>query len=193
MHRNPVKRGLASDEQLQAFAEGLTQQCAAWPKVRASVLPWYSRQLFDRLLVQRAKIVLRESEEAARIGKAYHILRKALAEKLFVRTFQVYSTDRSDWGVDLIGAIAELGQDEVPDEARRHFARQVRLMCAGNPKDLQGMNSVFLEQQQVSKDHPFEVAAFAVWKACRAVGVPTQTLSPLASFLKAKAPFLSLS
>jgi hypothetical protein len=116
-----------------------------------------------------------------------------LAEKLFVRTFQVYSTARSDWGVDLIGAIAELGQEEVPDEARRHFAKQLELLCAGNPKDLQGKNSVFLEQQQVSKDHPFEVAAFAVWKACGAVGVPTQTLTPLANFLKAKAPFLSLS
>jgi hypothetical protein len=181
------------DEQLQSFAEGVTQQCAAWPKVRAGVLLWYARQLFDRLLVQRAKIVLRESEDAARIAKAYHIVRKALAEKLFVRTFQVYSTARSDWGVDLIGAIVELGQDEVPDEARRHFAKQLEHLCAGNSKDLQGMNAVFLEQQEVSKAHPFEVAAFAVWKACTAVGVPTQTLSPLANFLKAKAPFLSLS
>lgn len=182
-----------SDEHLQAFAEDITRRCAPWPKVRAGVLLWYARQLFERLLVQRAKIVLRESEDAARIAKAYYILRQALADRLFVRTFQVYSSARSDWGVDLIGAIAELGQDEVPDETRRHFAKQLELLSAANPEHMRGMNLVFLEQQEVSKDHPFEVAAFAVWKACRAVGVPAQSLSPLTDFLKAKAPFLSTS
>ena len=182
-----------TDENLQSFAERVTRECIVWPKVHAGILLWYARQLFERLLVQKAKIVLRESEDVARIAKAYQILRKALAEKLFVRTFQVYSTTRSDWGIDLIGAITELSQDEVPDEARRLFAKQLELLCVANPKDLQGMNSVFLKHQQISKDHPFEVAAFAVWKACKAVGVPTQMLSGVSDFLKAKAPFLSLN
>ncbi len=178
-----------SDPAFQVFAEDIAEKCTPWPQARAAVLLWYARGLFDRLLVQKAKLVLRDAEEAARNSRSDSMLRMALEERLFVRAPQIYfSPQRQDWMLDVIVAIVELSHETVSDEARTNFAKSLRSLSANNPRSLSRLNSVFADHEALWEKQSFTNAVLAMLRVGQDLKAPSHLLASLEAFVRQTHP-----
>jgi Cap4 dsDNA endonuclease len=180
-----------TDTTFQTFSETLHKECAEWPQAQAAILMWHARGLFDRLLIQKAKMLIGEAEDAARNSKAYFILKMAIEERLFRRIPQFYLTfNRSAWLIDVIAATIELGQEHIPSETRSNFAKTFRALCSANQQVMGSGEAIFGQHQTIWEKYPFEVSSLALWKMGHASNVPIYILAPLEAFFARKAPFL---
>jgi tetratricopeptide (TPR) repeat protein len=177
------------DATFQSFVDKAFKECGAWPAAQASILLWQARGLYDRLLVQRAKLVHREAEVLAKNSLAFVVLKSLYDERLFARVPH-YHLGMKSWSEDLVAAIAELAKEGVPETIRNGFADNVKMWCGQNASKMERMQSAFDEYKKFWDKYPFEIAALAAWRAGRGYGLTDATLEPLRSIIEKKAPFL---
>jgi hypothetical protein len=181
-----------TDGTFQSFGESLAQQCMMWPQARAGILFWYAQGLFDRLLVQKGRAVMRDAEEVAQNSSAYQILGMILQERLFLRIPQFYRVfQQSDWITDIITAALTLSSSAVSNDTRCAFARSFRDLCSRNQKLMPIGEGVFAENQSVLDKYSFEVLCLALLKTGRALNLSKDLLGQLEAFIRKNAPFLS--
>lgn len=172
-----------SDPEVLEFFAQVNKQFAGHTDMQAWLLLKESEVLFNRLMVQRAKLVLAEAEGLARSSDEPHLLWAILYAKLFVRTHQIYR-DPADWLRDALELGLAVAKDERLAPKREEFGNAAFKVAGQLESALGPVDATNSGLGRRWKTDPFPFAMLAMWKVARLNHLTIASMSDVENFLR---------